>query len=72
LGELKAELEAWIKMLLDENKDRENYDDLMLKIQEIKHTLEKKADGEGTKKGFAFLENKITQVILPLFSFTSS
>lgn len=24
--------------------------------------LEKKADAEGTKKGFAFLENKITQV----------
>jgi hypothetical protein len=38
-------------------------------MQELRRALEKKADAEGTKKGFNFLENKITQVILFLFSF---
>jgi hypothetical protein len=37
-------------------------EDLELKIQDIRRNLDKKADAEGTKKGFAFLENKITQV----------
>ena len=64
LAELKAELQAWIQSLLEENKDRDNLEDLYLKLQEVRRNLEKKADAEGTKKGFAFLENKITQVPL--------
>lgn len=43
-----------------------------LKIQEIKRALDRKADAEGTKKGFAFLENKITQVHFIIFSSISS
>ena len=62
LAELKAELEAWLKNLLDNMQNRESMESLELKIQEIKMGLDKKADAEGTKKGFAFLENKITQV----------
>ena len=55
LAELKAELEAWLKGLLDGNQNRENMDSLELKLQELKKNLEKKADGEGTRKGFNFL-----------------
>ena len=72
LAELKAELQAWIQSLLDENKERDNMEDLYLKIQEVKRSLEKKADGEGTKKGFTFLENKITQVTHSSVSSTCS
>jgi hypothetical protein len=34
----------------------------------MKRNLERKADAEGTKKGFSFLENKITQVFIVLYS----
>ncbi len=44
ISELKAELEAWIRSLFEENKDRENLEDIELKLQEIKKSLEKKAD----------------------------
>ena len=71
IAELKAELQAWIQSLLDENRDKDNMEDLYLKFQELRKGLEKKADSEGTKKGFAFLENKITQVWPLLLSFTS-
>ena len=53
-------------------QNKESFESLELKIQEIKIGLERKADAEGTKKGFAFLENKITQVLLWLFSFIFS
>ena len=33
LAELKAELEAWIRSLLEEHKEKESYEDLELKIQ---------------------------------------
>ena len=68
MAELKAELEAWLRNLLDGMQNRESFESLELKVQEIKKGLEKKADAEGTKKGFQFLENKITQVNIFLFS----
>lgn len=49
-------------------KSKDNFEDLELKIQEIKNALGKKADQEGMKKGLMFLESKINQVILKLFS----
>lgn len=55
LAELKADLEVWLKNLLDNMQNRESLESLELKIQEIKMGLDKKADAEGTKKGFAFL-----------------
>ena len=36
-------------------QNRENLESLELKVQEIKKALDRKADAEGTKKGFQFL-----------------
>lgn len=55
ISDLKADLEAWIKSLLQQNRDHENLEALELKIQEIRKNLQRKADAEGTKKGFTFL-----------------
>lgn len=67
---MKAELQQWIKQLLDarnlggnNKKDDEFYKDLELKLQELKMGLERKADQEGMRKYLTFLENKINQVL---------
>lgn len=57
------EIELWIKGYLGNHKEKEVMEDLQLKLQDIRRMLDKKADGEGTKKGLTFLENKITQVL---------
>ncbi len=63
---MKNDLELWIKSYLhNESKNNGgNLVDLELKVQEIRNILMKKADHEGMKKGLAFLEGKITQVII--------
>lgn len=38
-----------------EMKSKDNFDDIELKIQEIKNALNKKADQEGLRKGLSFL-----------------
>lgn len=55
LSDIKAELQAWITGLLDQGRDKQSSEDLYLKIQEMRHALQKKADAEGTKKGLKFL-----------------
>ena len=44
-------------------KSRDNFEELELRFQELKNSLNKKADHEGMKKGLAFLEAKINQVL---------
>lgn len=44
LAELKAELEAWLKNLLDSLQNRESLESLELKIQELRKNLDRKAD----------------------------
>lgn len=65
---MKNDIEIWVKAYFEShNKGHNNLSDIELKIQEIKNILAKKADHEGMKKGLAFLEGKITQVIVFLF-----
>ena len=53
--EIKNELQAWLNNYLASMKNKDNFEDLELKIQEIKNALGKKADQEGLKKGLMFL-----------------
>lgn len=62
ISDLKAEFQAWINNYLADLKNKNNTEDLELKIQEIRNSLNKKADQEGLKKGIGFLEAKINQV----------
>lgn len=48
-------------------KTKDNFDDIELRLQEIKNLINRKADQEGMKKGLTFLQNKINQVTLILF-----
>ena len=54
--------------MLDSLQSRESLETLELKVQELRKNMDRKADAEGTKKGFQFLENKITQVSTLLLS----
>lgn len=60
--EIKNELQNWLNNYLANLKSKDNFDDLELRIQELKMMVNRKADHEGVKKGLAFLENKINQV----------
>ena len=62
MHEIKNELQTWLNSYLANMKSKDNFEDLELKIQEIKNALGKKADQEGMKKGLMFLESKINQV----------
>ena len=64
MHDIKNELQAWLNNYLAAMKNKDNSEDLELKIQEIKNALGKKADQEGMKKGLMFLESKINQVII--------
>ena len=64
IAEIKAELQAWINNYLGEMKSKDNFEDIELKLQEMKNILNKKADQEGMRKGLSFLENKINQVYI--------
>lgn len=68
MTEIKAELQAWLNNYMMELKSKDNFEDIELKLQEIKNALNKKADQEGLRKGLSFLEAKINQVTVPLLS----
>ena len=68
--EIKNELQNWLNSYLANMKSRDNFEDLELKVQELRNLVNRKADHEGMKKGLAFLESKINQVTIFLFSYT--
>ena len=55
MAEVKNDLQAWLNNYLANMKSKANFEDLELKIQEVKNLLNKKSDQEGMKKGLMFL-----------------
>ena len=68
MGELKTEIQAWVKNYFEQGKEKDDMEGLQLQLQEIRNPLNRKADQEGLKKGLTFLENKINQVFLEINS----
>ena len=44
MGELKAEIQAWVKNYFEQGKEKDNYEGLELQLQEIRNLLNRKAD----------------------------
>lgn len=64
MAQIKVEMQSWINNYIDSAKTKDNFEELELRIQELRNLLGKKADQEGMRKGLTFLENKINQVNL--------
>ena len=64
MAEIKNQLMNWLNNYLANAKSKDNFEDLELRIQELRNLVNRKADQEGLKKGLTFLENKISQVII--------
>ena len=64
MAEIKNQLINWLNNYLANAKSKDNFEDLELRIQELRNLVNRKADQEGLKKGLTFLENKISQVII--------
>jgi hypothetical protein len=60
---MKNEIQNWLNNYLANMKNRDNFENLELRFQELKNSLNKKADHEGMKKGLGFLESKINHVM---------